>query len=104
MIDGGDPDSISVTLAGLDSPNNDFVDTINNPPVVIPPGIPDVTILTSSPQATIPLFPTFEDPEHPDNQLTYTVTGNTNIGEVTVSTIGASRHRGHTAVRGIKAV
>ncbi len=51
----------------------------NDAPTVTPPGIGDVTIQTSSPQATVALFPSFEDVDGDDvdTALTYTVTGNT---------------------------
>ena len=71
ISDGINPDStttVSITVGG-----------INDAPEVTPPGIPDLTIFTSNPTVTVPLFPHFEDADHTDDQLSYGVSNNSNL-------------------------
>jgi hypothetical protein len=63
--------------------NDDFV------PQVTVAGIADTTILTSSPQATVALFPVFEDTDDADTALIYAVTSNSNPALIQTSAINS---------------
>jgi len=81
---GGRNVSLSASSVTGTIDNDDFI------PQVTPPGIADVIINTSSPQTTIPLFPSFQDDDNTDTELTYTVTGNTNTALIQPAAVNST--------------
>ena len=66
---------------------------ITEPPYGLPDppttsGIEDITVLEDATPTSISLFEAFEDPEDPDDALTYSVITNTNSGLVSTGSIG----------------
>ena len=62
---------------GTQGTGNDLALIAAGPPEVTLPGIPDIQIFQSSPNAMFSVHPHFEDLDHDDDELAYAVTGNT---------------------------
>ena len=67
---------------------NIVINPINDTPTTI--GITDVTVLEDAANTVVDLNAAFNDADNPDNELTYSVVGNTNIGLFSSTGINAT--------------